>query len=77
MPSDDDLDAGVEKVAVNAHGDEGYWSCKAIENGVSFPLSSAGRSGGATGVRSTESVDRRNTAAFQEIRDTSAASGPR
>jgi hypothetical protein len=39
MPSDDDLDELIERITVDAYGDEGHWSfLQAIENETNFPM---------------------------------------
>lgn len=39
VPSEDDLDELVEKITVDAYGDEGYWSfLQAIEDDVALPF---------------------------------------
>jgi hypothetical protein len=42
MPSDDDLDELIERITVDAYGDEGYWAfLQAIEDEVTFPFAAS------------------------------------
>jgi hypothetical protein len=39
MPSDNDLDELIERITVDAYGDEGYWCfLQAIEDETKFPI---------------------------------------